>query len=164
MITETRLQELIDQKATIYEVKHNKVKSIELKWKVEIGYKSQYIVVYPSTKFLIRCYCNRLFETQEEAEWHNEFGNITRTETLELPTWEEFHGKTYYNKHYGIIFQGKASGCTYQMQEELTPENIIIYDADCQDIVFSKPPTKENYTLACRKCKELFLGENDEKV
>ena len=31
------------------------------------------------------------FETKEEAEWELEFGNITRTERLSLPSWEEFN-------------------------------------------------------------------------
>ena len=31
---------------------------------------------------------NNVFATKEEAEWQLEFGNITRTEKLELPTWE----------------------------------------------------------------------------
>ena len=160
MITETRLQELIDQKATIYEVKHNKVKSIELKWKVEIGYKSQYIVVYPSTKFLIRCYCNRLFETQEEAEWHKEFGNITRTETLELPNWEELKNK---KEHYISFSTKKWTKCWLAIDMPYRNDfgKILITYADSEKnyhILYDKRLTKENYILACRKCKELFLG------
>lgn len=40
---------------------------------------------------------------EEAAEWHKEFGNITRTETLKLPTWEELKNKT---EHY-ISFSTK---------------------------------------------------------
>ena len=156
MITRERLEELIQQSADIYMARYY-TEGIHLEPEnFEANYK-ELVFKYKIYAVLLE----DLFETKEEAEWYKEFGNITRTETLELPTWEEFHGKTYYNKHYGIIFQGKASGCTYQMYEELTPENIIIYDTDCQDIVFSKPPTKENYTLACRKCRELFLGKGE---
>ena len=153
MITETRLQELIDQKATIYEVKHNKVKSIELKGKVEIGYKSQYIVVYPSTKFLIRCYCNRLFETEEEANWNLEFGNITRTERLELPSWEKVHkqDKT------GISFKSK-NGYKIGMLIYKDYDSKYVINVSGEDFrVYCAELTKENYYEACRKCKELFL-------
>lgn len=168
MITCERLNELIKQGATIYGIDYGRclmADMVEIKTK-DIRYSAsndnfQYIYKQDGDCYLYEFYEKTLFETKEDAEFYSEFGNITRTETLELPNWEEFHGKTYYNKHYGIIFQGKASGCIYQMYEELTPENIIIYDADCQDIVFSKPPTKENYTLACRKCRELFLGKGE---
>ena len=171
MIKKSRLEELIEQGATIWHYEWKEIKLDKDTCKIcevkrffsqkHIGWVLQFEYDYNGIIYTGEVDINELEEDVEKGKWDLEFSNITRTETLELPTWEEFHGRTYYNKHYGIIFQWKASGCTYQMYEELTPENIIIYDADCQDIVFSKPPTKENYTLACRKCEELFLGKGE---
>lgn len=162
MISKERLEELIKQCATIFEVKSNKIKAIELKGRVESGYKWQYIKVYSNNSMNGKNhYLIRLFETKEEAEWYKEFGNITRTITLKLPTWGEFHKKTYYGEHYGVIFQGQETGCFYQMCEHLNPNSITIYNMDSHDIIFSMPQTEENYILACKKCRELFLGKGE---
>lgn len=100
---------------------------------------------------------NMLFETQEDAEWHREFGCIERTERLVLPTWEEVYETANRNIFYfekGII--GKINGTRYPNFDEREIEIKNIY---LDNILFKKPLTKENYTLACRKCVELFLGE-----
>lgn len=82
-------------------------------------------------------------------------------ERLELPTWEEF-GKC--DKH--VKFCNKDT--KYLMYVFIKNKNtnncrIIIYADDGEQdwIVFEQPLTKENYYLACKKCKELFLGENN---
>ena len=97
----------------------------------------------------------------KEKKWDSDFSNITRTITLKLPTWGEFHKKTYYGEHYGVIFQGQETGCFYQMCEHLNPNSITIYNMDSHDIIFSMPQTEENYILACKKCRELFLGKGE---
>ena len=90
-----------------------------------------------------------LFENIEDAQWHKEFGNIVRTERLELPTWEEFIEKEevgFYQK-YGKNTAIKIIGTKYLVVET------------CFERYYMGDLTKENYTLACRKAKELFLGD-----
>lgn len=100
-----------------------------------------------------------LFETKEEAEWHKEFGNITRTERLTLPTWEEFSNrvKNIGFKAYPYDYYCYTDGRYVEIKEYYHRG----YNSGDR-VFFSKPLTKENYILACRKCKELFLGEEND--
>lgn len=158
MITKERLQELIEQGATIYEVKFNKIKAIELKYRVEAGYKWQYIKVYSNTSMMgNNHYLINLFETKEQAEWHKEFGNITRTEKLWLPPYEEVM----------CDLKGKRGVYTVAENDDFFLE--VFIDNEHPKLsqiwvlgLFDMPLTKENYILACRKCKELFLGGGNE--
>lgn len=96
-----------------------------------------------------------LFESKEEAEWQLEFGNITRTETLKLPTWEEFC------KAPNLKFCGAEhnlyhffSDLKWLWLEQVVDENWTIG-------LYLERATKENYIKACRLAKKLFLGESD---
>ena len=95
-----------------------------------------------------------LFETKEEAEWYKEFGCIERIEKLELPTWEEFDNRKVveFSKD-KLLYEFKKCG------ERIYISYRTYIDDSVWEIIFEKPATKENYTLACRKAKELFLGE-----
>ena len=106
---------------------------------------------------------SRWFDTKEEAEWQIEFGNITRTETLELPTWEDLQSKT---EHYIRFNTKRWTKCwlAIDMPYKNDVGKILITYADTDNnyhIIYDKRLTKENYTRACRKCKELFLGEKE---
>ena len=97
----------------------------------------------------------KLAEKEREAEWHKEFGSIERTERLELPTWEEISrdlkdvpAGTYVIKEFDDV------SLEYIKYNEVF---IGIYKGDYEWKEWEA--TKENYTLACRKAKELFLGE-----
>lgn len=173
MITYERLKELIEQEATIWAVyDEDRIERIKLVVRMFGVSVEEYNKLHDCEPMLYSQFCgvfrdicpiSWLFETEEEAEWHKEFGCIERTERLELPTWEEFSkwdklvkfykNKTYYSM-YVFIKNKNTNNC-----------RIIIYaDNGEQDwLVFEKPLTKENYTLACRKAKELFLGEVDER-
>lgn len=98
-----------------------------------------------------------LFETKEEADWENEFGNITRTETLRLPNWEEFQNILRKKGRVDIYFYD-----TNKQQHALwiTMVQICVVDffSDGSYGGTDEPLTKENYTEACRLCKKLFLG------
>ena len=88
-----------------------------------------------------------------DLEWHKEFGNRTRTERLELPTWEEFEEKKFV-----WFFDSYHKGCCLHY---LNCSNKIFVNVG-GEVIEIGDLTKENYTLACRKCKELFLGgDND---
>lgn len=156
MISKERLEKLIEQCATVYdpdtlwdsigEIKLNKnmkIKNGRLDGDLgDLGLEGA------------MCSCsiplNDLVETKEEAEWHLEFGNITRTERLELPTWEEFDEEKF------IWFVDKKQNqcCLYY----LNIANKIFINVS-GEVIEIGDLTKENYILACRKCRELFLGE-----
>lgn len=109
--------------------------------------------------------CDEFLEnTDNPLVWEKEFGCIERTERLELPTWEELDKK---KEHY-ISFTTKGwTKCWLAIDMPYKNDfgKILITYADTDNkyyIIYDKRLTKENYTLACRKAKELFLrGEND---
>lgn len=148
MITQERLKELIEQGAIIYFVYNGNVDLKEGKYKDDFILNETYVSIYWSTRSHQVEYDN-LFETKEEAEWHKEFGCIERTERLELPTWEEFIEMEefcfFQKNHKQTII--RVLGTKYLGVET----NFERY--------FTGDLTKENYLLACRKAKELFLGE-----
>lgn len=97
-----------------------------------------------------------IFATKEEAEWELEFGNITRTEKLELPTWEKakngdlYWGFTGRDRTGYILRTFSGFGCGWTIG--------FICVKDIKDkAIFEVPLTKENYIKACRLCKKLFL-------
>lgn len=95
-----------------------------------------------------------LFATKEEAEWQLEFGNITRTEKLELPTWEQFKKNKCFN------FVG-IDWTFYELHNRRRNKLQLDYSYDND---YYRPEkewklTYENYLEACRLCKKLFLGE-----
>lgn len=92
MVTKERLEELIEQGATIYDVDIFGVNAITLKQGDHVeenGVLHTQVVANGYNYF----YNERLFENKAEAEWHAEFGCIERTERLKLPTWEELQNE-----------------------------------------------------------------------
>ena len=155
MITKERLEELIEQGATIYELYMNKnIIEIQLKndWFVmRDGLYEAKLGKHPFRSWWI----SNLYETKEDAEFVREFGCIERTERLELPTWEEFKNKK--TKH--VCFMGKDTFCFFELYEDKQKNRLILLDHDCDYEYFNEELTKENYTTACGLCKEFFLGE-----
>lgn len=160
MITKERLKELIEQGADIWQVIDNEVyqlrKDLYQHWVVKEDRIEWYDKIVPSGA----CYIlfEYLFETKADAEWQVEFGCIERVERLVLPTWEEF-------RKWDKLVKFCNNGTNYSMYVFIKNKNtnncrIIIYaDNGEQDwFLFEQPLTKENYILACRKAKELFLG------
>ena len=168
MISKGRLEELIEQEATIYdpdtmwksigEIKLNK------KMKIKDGRLDGDLGDLGLKGAMCSCFVplEDLVESKEEAEWIIEFGCIERTERLELPTWEDV------SKDFIPL---KVASGQYPVVEfgDNSIEIIVNVNKDIQIVVWSDfvgnfvaPLTKENYTLACRKAKELFLGEKDE--
>lgn len=152
MITKERLIELIEQGATIYELDINS------------NIYPLYLIDYQDVKIqeVEEYSLKRLYEHKEEAEWYKEFGCIERTERLELPTWEDV------SKDFIPL---KVASGQYPVVEfgDNSIEIIVNVNKDVQVVLWSDfvgnfvaPLTKENYTLACRKAKELFLGVKDE--
>jgi hypothetical protein len=161
MITKTRLEELIKQGATIYEVKYGNVNPVSLKNKIRFISKKYPVIVFeprPNEKYKHHKYFKNLFETLEEAEWHKEFGCIERTERLELPTWEEAENINKY-----IICEFDWYRLLMCPADNIGDTGWIGIDSggNCE-LYHWDNANKENYLKACQKCKELFLGEEDE--
>lgn len=158
MITKNRLEELIQKEITFYVVCWGKIKTILPNDLVYMDIEEDticYEVVddAPRTTDL-----GHLFETREDAEWYLEFGRIQRVERLKLPTWEELNNILQTQKYFEVNFKNKY-------------ETVSFFVNECQIAVMQqghnylsgldKEFNKENYILACRKCKALFLGEQN---
>lgn len=156
-ISKERLKELIEQGATIYKKRDNMVTDYQL---CSYNYLSEdNDLIYEN---VMNNYwkswigkLDDLFETKEEAEWYLEFGNITRTEMLTLPTWEEIE-KLKSGKPYKVYFNDKQFFFASRLIIEVGK-----YDTYGEQIeqYFCEGTTKENYLEACRIAKKLFLGE-----
>ena len=90
------------------------------------------------------------FETKEDAKFSLEFQNITRTETLNLPTWEEFDER----KFVWFFDKNHKQCCLYYMN----CSNKIFINTN-GNVIDTGEFTKENYLEACKIAKKVFLGE-----
>lgn len=152
MITKNRLKELIIQNATIYGNGFGKIELIpDNDILIYENGNNGYIlyVLEPNKKYHNEIFDEDLFETLEEAEWHKEFGCIERTERLLLPTWEEFKN----DGEFSFLDKQGFEWDLYSPDDETRISLVGGYNH------FEYEYSKENYTLACRKAKELFLGE-----
>lgn len=153
MIEKKRLEELIEQDATIYrtyaDVSVQEVKLNKNYMKVDNAFLWQKMTgVFKGCGTPLE----QLFETLEEAEWHKEFGCVERTERLNLPTWEEFEEKKFvwfFNSYHKCC-------CLHYLN---CNNKIFINNGD--EVIEIGDFTKENYTIACRKAKELFLDKQE---
>ena len=136
MITKERLEELIEQGATIY---HLIAKNYE-----EINVND--IPQYKIDKWEL--YKEYYFETKEDARWELEM-TATRTETLKLPTWEEFVKDEYFD----FIAKDNTIWEVYKHLER--PSIYVINGYKHYEFDF----TKENYIEVCKLCLRLFKGE-----
>lgn len=165
MITKERLKELIEQEATIWDDVHCQIKLInDSKHKIKLLANALYVAEQFENcatthtwweDYTIGFY--DLYENEEDSKWEEEFGCIERTERLKLPTWETFRvigGFSFYDYKHNPI-----SMIICLDPVNVAPCNDCIYIADSKKEYFCKPKTKENYYDACRKAKELFLGE-----
>lgn len=157
MLTKQRLEELIEQGATIWndeweEIKLNKetceiceMKSItgkHISWCLYFEYE------HNNQKCCYDICIEDLEENVENGRERLEFGNITRTERLELPGWEEFQISR------GFDFMSKnAEYCRVYKIED------VICVVKQNKIILDKPLTRENYNEARRLCVKLFKGE-----
>ena len=165
MISKERLQELIKQEATIwvenqycnaYDVELSNYNYIAITDDKESLMFLDYSIQEDDPESVFVDYLENLYETKEDAEFAREFKNITRTETLNLPTWEELN----------IIDEIKIygeNGKQYLVQAD--EYDISVYASDGYDFILYKrfERTKDNYIKACTIARKLFLGESVEK-
>ena len=177
MITKERLEGLIEKSAVIYSEQFQEtINLIETRnWDffgdgfAECDYKTHRCLIIN---------LERLFETKEDAEEYAEFGNITRTERLELPSWENIESIIEQKKRFGINHSDRVLAriitkdsiywfrlCkdldlfTFELKQTYIGEDL------CEELTSRFPVslgkvTKTNYEKARRLCVKLFKGEN----
>ena len=146
MIEKQRLEQLIEQGAVIWVLYENKI----------YPHKAKNIVVNGFNSVCMGFDFNDLFETKEDAEEYAEFGNITRTERLELPSWEQVQEGFYYNGSVPI-YEDDRNLCFISTSKDIVLKN---YASLKNQTKFKKPLTRENYNEARRLCVKLFKGED----
>jgi hypothetical protein len=160
VISRERLKELIEKEEPIYVVKYGDYEKKQINKHITHDFYDDCIMWWgylPRKEWKYE-HC---FETEEEAKWYCEFGCIERTERLELPTWEEFieMGTTGFISKVGIDME---LAVWYDSTTDFDKKSIKITNTNDYKVRwFDKPLTKENYIIACRKAKELFLGDSD---
>lgn len=153
MISRERLEELIENNGTVYCVLDNVYKiTLDKRYFCILGNYLQWSTVLNKLMPRRTPHIDDIYETKEDAEFVKEFKNITRTETLNLPTWEELK----------IIDEIKIygeNGKQYLVQAD--EYDISVYASDGYDFMLYKQfdRTKENYLEACKMVKKLFLGQ-----
>lgn len=156
MITKERLEELIEQGATIY--------GIDDRWDiVEVRELDAQQIYYSSSNVnyqyvfddhsVVEFFDDKLFETKEDAEEYVEFGNITKTIQLNYVSWEEF-------KNQDRNFSFRAYPYDYYCYTDGRYVEIKEYYRSSDRVIFSKKLTRENYNEARRLCVKLFKGES----
>lgn len=162
MITKERLEELIEQGATIYSLDtklYGCVKYLELKCDTQ---KPTYNVL-DEVKFTITdngwwhwFSIKDLYESKEDVEEILEFGNITRTERLELPSWASIEKDfdKFTNGSY-VLAERDEFSLELKISKPLISQ-IVIYTEDDD---YNWNLSRENYNEARRLCVKLFKGE-----
>lgn len=163
MISKERLEEMIKHKEIIYAINGPYKYSIPLGISnVNINGNSVEIKDKSSREYLFKL--ENLIDNKEDFDFLCNYQNITRTETLSLPTFEEFIdkyrtlGENIILDEKCIMFNDKLN--VYSLYAD--DEYIWIGKEMYGEIMFKKPLTKENYLQACEICRKLFLGEEDE--
>ncbi len=183
MITKERLEELIEQGATIWKVPYGTPIETKLNKNSyvcnQLNLREDYLMEYSTEKwsYTMSGLLSHLFETKEDAEEYAEFGNITRTERLELPSWENIESIIEQKKRFGLNHSDRVLA-------KIITKDSIYYFKLCKDLdlftfelkqtyigedlyeqLSSKFPislgkvTKNNYDKARRLCVKLFKGE-----
>lgn len=167
MIEKERLEELIKQGSTIYSTSWKEeidlsqywCEVFEMDWDGKIIYK---LVVHEDDEHNPMYSLDGLTEDIESAKWEEEFGCIERTIKLDLPKWEEIEKDKHF--HYLRLYIINSTKLFIEIYK-FTNNIKIEYHTGCKldDERYNEnwKLTKENYTIACRKAKELFLGGSD---
>lgn len=157
MIEKERLEELIEQGATVWRSMCGDIHKIRLD-KRYFFCDDNKLCWHTIAKLMPRLFVdfNYLFETKEDAEEYAEFGNITRTERLELPTWASIEKDfdKFTNGSY-VLAERDEFSLELKISKPLISQ-IIIYTEDDD---YNWNLSRENYNEARRLCVKLFKGE-----
>lgn len=154
MISKERLEELIEQGATIYCPYFLCYDGVKLDKNTDritnIGILiSKHENTHDFFKF------DNLFETKEEAEWYRDFGCIEKIERLWFPTWESVYNdlKDYKDGDFYILDNYYFS---FVYNKRYETSQLFLYTHNEK---YNWNANKENYYEACKLAKSLFLGE-----
>ena len=170
MILKERLEELIKEKATIFTPDNlwQTIGTINLSKNCYIDEDNNRLcnnkITFkdlPNASAMYSIPLEELYEAKEEAEWYLNFGNITRMETLSLPSWEKMKKRPriveFISKNYkrcklsiGEIIAVTPSGT------RSAKKRYVCVCIDKDDYYFER--TEKGYIEACKLCKKLFLG------
>ena len=157
MITKERLEELIEQGATIYGIDDRwdivEVRELDAQQIYYSSSNANYQYVFDDHS-VVEFFDDKLFETKEDAEEYAEFGNIPRIEWLELPSWED----VLKGEDISIHFQNQRKDIAYELYVDAYKGGIFI-EKD-HEVIWIRPTTRENYNEARRLCVKLFKGED----
>lgn len=157
MIEKERLEELIKQKAIIWGVYDYSYSIDKPNKKVEYINLDEFNHYYKDVDEFIMYQgdYSELFETEEEAEWHKEFGCIEKVERLWFPTWESVYNdlKDYKNGDFYILDNDHFS---FVYNKGHITSQLFLYTHNEK---FNWNANKENYYKACKLAKKIFLGE-----
>lgn len=167
MITKERLDELKKEGAIVWQIKNNgefnialpiKLNYVTIKYLEEgIEVKSDVYMLFKISEAYDRIYFIRydeLTEDEEEANFINRYQGITRTETLSLPTFEEFCKYEYVD-----FLTSKGKHCWLEICLESPTSRFRMAEGSMFTHIWEL--TKENYIKACEICRKLFLGEEE---
>ena len=146
MISKERLEELIKENKSVYEIECGEQIA-------QLNLDSIYCAVTDDCLLFYNyatVFCN-LYETKKEAEIHLEFANVERVEKMPYVSWEEANKILNYEPI--IEFVGKD---TNKYSLYFTDNTINIENSSID--IYKLPATEENYYEALRLAKKLFLG------
>jgi len=139
MIKKERLQELIEQGATVYYIKHRNGAYIK-PLKLEKDYKAEFI--YRNLMLDEK----DLYEHKADAEWDLEFGNVEKRIKFVKPKPFKKLGKwpTFLYENHGFSMENGS---------------VMLYVYYKDNLIYWNTFNEENYKEACRLIKKLFMGE-----
>ncbi len=163
MITKERLQQLIEQGATIWAVNfYNKdIEKLELNSNLDAVNAGEFMKYDIKQYYYFHYSFENLFETKEDAEFALRFKRIQKPpEFLDLPTWEEFITNDKYNYYGSSYFSFDNYRLIVKLPSEDDDCEFIGIDVDGNTEIYHwEEATKENYLEACEICRKLWLGE-----
>ena len=157
MIKEKRLRELVQNNQIVYYLKNKNIQEIKLNPQETTFYRDYMKIKI--NNYNKNIYFSKLFETKEDAEFYKDFGNIKRTERLDLPNWEELNNILQIEKDFKLEFtKNKFEDVILYIDKNKI--SIMIGTKDYMS-GFDKDFNKENYLLSCKEIKKLFLGDKN---
>lgn len=155
MIEREKLEEILKNNGKIYHIIEYKGELATVKNKAEDYNAIDLLYLF------INGDKNQWFETKQDAEFALKYQNITRTETLSLPTWEEVEND--YIEPNIILFHRfmKKDNTEAELVVDCFENKIEVLGVGGAYNIWEA--TKENYLKACEICRKLFLGEGEIK-
>ena len=160
MITKERLDELIKEGATVWSSTLECEITLNKKCYVYLDDNNSYrLFVFDDFGCEGFLYLEDLEEDAETTKFKLKYQNITRTDTLSLPTYQEVNNERVYEQYFcnnigNNFYFGIANYGTYP-----TISVTCVNDFRNKYKPFEKKFTKTNFYKACELCRKLFLGK-----